>query len=522
MYDLVLTNGLVVDGSRGKPYTANVCIREGKIARITRDRVEALETVDVAGLAVTPGFIDTHTHSDTSHLRPYPVESQVAQGVTTELAGNCGTSVMPATAQRKEDLDAHMRRRKGSDCFLSVSDYAAAGNEMGACLNYGTLIGHSTLRLAVMGFVNRDPEPEEMEQLKALLEQELQRGAFGMSLGLIYPPSAFCKTWELVELAKVVARYDGILAVHMRNEGPRLFEAVEEMLGIARASGVHVHISHLKLMGKPQWGKHPRLLKMLTDARAEGLNITCDQYPFPASSTSLSALVPHWAHEGGAEELVRRLEAREGDICQGIAREMENRGGPGAILVANTYGSNTQWQGKYISQLMEELGLDAVETVRHVLIHCGGRAFCVYFSMSREDMLAIMGQLFICVGSDGESLSHDRENTPYVPHPRYFSAFSRFYQTVREEKLMPLEDAVYKTTALPAGVLGLRTKGLLKEGMDADIAVFDPERFASRSDFLESRARPVGMQHVLVAGKFVIRDGVSTGAKPGRVILKKA
>lgn len=522
MYDLVLTNGLVVDGSRGKPYIANVCIRDGKIARITPDRVEALEAVDVAGLAVTPGFIDTHTHSDASHMQPYPVESQVAQGVTTELAGNCGTSVMPATAARKEALDAHMRTRKGSECFLSVSDYAAAGNAHGACLNYGTLIGHSTLRLGVMGFVNRDPDAREMEALKALLEQEMQRGAFGMSLGLIYPPSAFCKTWELVELAKVVAKYDGILAVHMRNEGPRLFEAVEEMIGIARQSGVHVHISHLKIMGKPRWGQNPRLLKLLNSARAQGLNITCDQYPFPASSTSLSALVPHWAHEGGAEAMVARLTAREGDICQGIAREMENRGGPGAILVSNTYGRNTQWQGKYISQLMEELGLDPVETVRHVLINCGGRAFCVYFSMSREDMLAIMRQMFICVGSDGESLSHDKENTPFVPHPRYFSAFSRFYQTVREERLMPLEDAVYKTTALPASILGLQSKGLLREGMDADIAVFDPERFASRSDFLESRARPVGMHHVLVAGQFVIRDGSSTGAKPGRVILKRS
>jgi N-acyl-D-amino-acid deacylase len=175
----------------------------------------------------------------------------------------------------------------------------------------GTLIGHSNLRLAVMGFVNRDPNPEEMEQLKALLEREMQRGAFGMSLGLIYPPSAFSKKEELIELAKVIAKYDGILAVHMRNEGPRLFAAVQEMLDIAESSGVHVQISHLKLMGKPQWGKNPLLLEKIEAARARGVQVTCDQYPFPASSTGLSALVPHWAHEGGNEAMVKRLEARD-------------------------------------------------------------------------------------------------------------------------------------------------------------------------------------------------------------------
>ena len=521
MYDIILTGGLVVDGSGEKPYSANVCIQDGKIACITKELPEAKETVDVTGLAVTPGFIDTHSHADVAHLKDYPVYSQVAQGVTTEIAGNCGTSIMPAFPEKVEQMNKHLAVKKGLGTFLSVSDYAEAGNAHGACMNYGTLIGHSNLRLAVMGFVNRDPDEQEMEALKALLEREMQRGAFGMSLGLIYPPSAFSKKEELVELAKVIAKYDGILAVHMRNEGPRLFEAVQEMLDIAEASGVHLQISHLKLMGKPQWGKNPQLLKMLLDARAKGLNITCDQYPFVASSTGLSALVPHWAHEGGYEDMVRRLKNKEGDICQGIAKEMENRGGPGAILVANTYGSNPQWEGKYISQLMEEFSLDAVETVLKVLIGCGARTFCVYFSMCKEDMLAIMGQNFICVGSDGESMSHDKEKTTFVPHPRYFSAFSQFFQTVREEHVMPLEKAVYKVTALPASILGIRDRGMLKEGMAADIAVFDPDTIASQSTFLESRAWPVGVVHVLVNGQFSIRDGKPTGENPGKVLLKQ-
>lgn len=520
MYDLVLHGGLVYDGTGSAPVRANVCIRGGKIAEISQTVPQAREILNVTGLAVSPGFIDTHTHSDASHLRGFSALSQVAQGVTTELAGNCGGSVMPYLPEGREEMNEYIRGRKGVDAFESVSDYALKGNSVGAPLNYGTLIGHSNLRMAVMGFVNRDPDEQEMRQLEALLDREMARGAFGMSLGLIYPPSAFSKSWELERLARVIRKYDGILAVHMRNEGPRLFEAVEEMLSIARNSGVHVHISHLKLMGKPQWGKHPQLLKLLTDAREEGLHVTCDQYPFLASSTGLSALVPHWAHEGGYGDMVRRLEEQGGDICQGIAREMDNRGGPDAVMVVNTYGKNPQWEGKKISELSQILGLEPVDTVRHVLIHCGGRVFCVYFSMNKADVLGIMDQTFICVGSDGESLSHDRAVTTYVPHPRYFAAFARFFQTVREEKRMPLEKAVYKATALPADILGLRDRGLLREGLRADITVFDPDTIGSEADFLESRIWPQGVKYVLVGGTFVIRDGAFTGALPGRVLLK--
>lgn len=521
MFDLVLAGGTVYDGTGGKPFRANVCVSDGKIARITEELPQGKVVLDVTGLAVAPGFIDTHTHSDTSHFREHPALSQVAQGVTTELAGNCGGSVMPSVEESRESMNQYMRERKGMDAFDSVSDYALEGNERGAVLNYGTLIGHSNLRMAIMGFVNRDPNPEEMEKLEALLDREMARGAFGMSLGLIYPPSAFSKSWELERLARVVKKYDGILAVHMRNEGPRLFEAVEEMLSIARATGVHVHISHLKLMGKPQWGRAGELVKKLTDARSEGLEVTCDQYPFLASSTGLTALVPHWAHEGGSEALVKRLETREGDICQGIAREMENRGGPDAVMIVNTYGLNPQWEGKTIRELSRILGLEPVETVRHVLMHNRGRSFCVYFSMNKADVLEIMDQTFICVGSDGESLSHDKNVTRHVPHPRYFAAFARFFQTVREEKRIPLETAVFKTTALPASILGLKDRGMLREGLRADITVFDPETIGSAADFLESRQWPVGVRHVLVDGQPVIRDGEYTGALPGRVVLRQ-
>ena len=520
MYDLVLRGGLLYDGTGGKPRRGNLCVQDGKIACITDSLPEGREILDVTGLAVAPGFIDIHTHSDTAHFGKGPVLSQVAQGITTEIVGNCGGSAMPSLPESREAMNAYLRPRKGMDAFDSVTDYARAADEKGAVLHYGTLIGHSNLRVAVMGFVNRDPDEAEMQQLEALLDREMARGAFGMSLGLIYPPSAFSQAWELERLARVIRKYDGILAVHMRNEGPRVFAAVEEMLSIARNTGVHLHISHLKLMGKPQWGRAGELVKILTEACAQGVHVTCDQYPFLASSTHMTALVPGWAHEGGYEAMVKQLENREGDICRAIAKEMENRGGPGAVLLTDTYGRNPQWEAKTVAELSGLLGLTPEETVRHVLIACGGRAYCVYFSMNKGDVLEIMDQTFICVGSDGTSLSHDPARTPHVPHPRNFAAFVRFFQTVREEKRMPLETAVYKATGLTASILNLRDRGLLKEGLNADITVFDPETIGSKADYLESRVWPDGVRHVIVGGVPVIRDGEFTGALPGKAVLQ--
>lgn len=517
MYDLVLTGGLIVDGKRTKPYKANLAIKDGKIARITTDTVEAAETVDVSGLAVAPGFIDIHTHSDAVPFKNKTPASMIRQGVTTEIIGNCGSSAIPGLEESRARCEQYCMNKRSHPGFLSVTDYADAINRLTPGTNYGALMGHSNLRIAVMGFVNRDPNQQELEQLKALLEREMQRGALGMSLGLIYPPSAFSSKEELVELSKVIARYDGILAVHMRNEGPRIFEAVDEMIEIAERSGVHVQISHLKLMGAPQWGKASQLIAKIDAARAKGLNITCDQYPFPASSTSMSALVPHWAHDGGKEALLRRVEEEFETMRAEVIAEMNNRGGPDTILISN--GSNLEpYVGKYISQVAQELNMDCADVVRKVLLESGNSTQCIYFCINEQDIHHIMKQLYVCVGSDGSGREYDIKATV---HPRNFSAFSRYFQTVREQGIHPIEDMVYKASGLTASILGIRDRGTLTEGNWADIVVFDPEHYGSQSTFLAPKAPPVGMHHVLVNGKFAVRDNVQTGICAGMAVLKK-
>lgn len=517
-YDLILSGGLVIDGTGRKPYAANVCVQDGKIACITTDTADAKEILDVSGLAVTPGFIDTHSHSDANLLLDAPTESKLAQGVTTEIIGNCGMSVLPATEGFYQEIDDYVQLNYGTHARNSVSDYARDVEEKGLSINCGMLVGHSMLRMAVMGFVNRDPDAREMEQLKQLLDRELRRGAKGMSLGLIYPPSAFSSQEELVELTKVIAQHDAILAVHMRNEGAKVFEAVDEMITIGELSGAHIHISHLKLMGKPQWGRSQELLNKIRAARDRGVHITCDQYPFHASSTLVTAMVPHWAHAGGPEAMMRRLENREGTIYQEIQKEMENRGGPHAVLVVSTKGAHPAWEGKFMDEIAQELGVDPVDAVIRVVLETKTVGECIYFSMDRQDVLNIMKEQYICVGSDGNALSFDKNFTKSNVHPRHFAAFSEYFQTVREEQLMPLETAVYKATGLAAEIMNIKDRGVLAEGMAADIAVFQPETFESRSTFMESRIPPVGMRHVLVNGKFALRDGSLTQSRNGKVI----
>lgn len=523
MYDIVLRNGLIVDGTRSVPYIGSVGIIGDRIEDISRDKeLVGKEEIDCTGLVISPGFIDLHTHSDACPLNDKSGESMVNQGVTLQIGGNCGISLIPATVENKDEISSFFARTveivpddKNIDLY-NMGDYISITNEKNQIINTGLLVGHGTLRAAVMGFDDRKANDEEMEAMKVLLDKELKGGAFGMSLGLIYPPSSYGDVEEFIELGKVIRDNEGIITTHMRDEGDRIFNSIDEMLEVAEKSGVHMHISHLKLMGTPQWGRSQEVLDKIDKAREKGAIITADQYPYEASATGLAALVPSWALSGGNTKMLERLEERSPELLKEIETIMNKRGGPSRVLIASTNGSSPEFDGKYISDISQEMNLDAVETVIQLLLKGKGAIAAVYFSMDMDDILNIMKSMDITIGSDGTDFSYD---VSYNPHPRNFGTFPRFLKTVRETGIMTLEDGVYKITELPAMILGLVDRGVLRKGNLADITVFDFNSISDTATYIYSPVKPEGIIHVFLSGKPAILNGIPTENKGGQILL---
>jgi N-acyl-D-amino-acid deacylase len=518
-YDLVIRNAKIIDGSGNPWYKADAGVvgeRIGKIGSINNGRI----IVDADGLVASPGFIDTHSHSDLMLIYEPEAKQKTMQGITTEVVGQDGLGEAPVSNETLDDWRRYLSGLNGDPdidwSWRTFGEYLDALDQAGTSINVAALVGHGNLRLLAMGMENRAPTVSELAEMKVILSESLKAGGFGLSTGLIYPPCVYAETSELTELCRVTADHGGIFVVHMRNEGDRLLESINEVAGIGRDSGVHVHVSHFKASGEKNWGKVGDALVKIETYRSEGIEFTVDQYPYIAGSTFLSSLLPVSAHEGGTEMMLARL--RDSEERKRIMTQItESRGldwGWGNILVTsvNTEG-NKPHEGFDLGEIARRRGEEPVEALFNVILEEENAATMVSFSMSEEDVRTVMGSPFQMVCTDGIALRGK-------PHPRVYGSFPRILGRYVKEGVISLEDAIRKMTSLPAQTLGIRNRGLLKHGMYADITVFDPDKIIDKGTYQDPIQFPVGIEYVIVNGTLIIEHGAHTGKRTGKALRK--
>lgn len=526
-YDMLILNGRIVDGTGSPWYRGDVAIRGDRIAAVGLLRgARARDTIDASGLVVTPGWIDMLGHSEYPLLTDGRALSKITQGITTEITGEV-TSVVPVNERTLRELGFARNNRVD---WTDLNGYFRRLEQGGSAINLATYVTVGSVRRYVMGDANRAPTAAELSQMRELVAQAMQQGAIGLSTGMIYAPATYASTEEIIELAKVAARYGGGYASHIRSEGARLVEAVNEAVAIGEAAHTWVQIHHLKASGKANWGKMGAAVAAIEAARARGVDVSADQYPYRASSTGLDAIIPSWAHAGGTDSLVARLQdsatrARlTAEIMGPEQRDEligESSGGPAGVMLA---GFRTDSLRKYNGMLLSDVALQrnqpAIDVVYDLLIADSAATQAIYFSMAEEDIELAMKQPWVSVGIDAGA--RDTILTSH-PHPRAFGAFPRILcHYVRERGVITLPDAIRKFTSLAAARVGLADRGVLKAGMHADLTIFDEARVCDRATFENPVQTAVGIQHVLVNGVPVVRDARVTGARPGRGLRRSA
>jgi N-acyl-D-amino-acid deacylase len=528
-YTLVIAGGTVYDGSGTPGRRADVAIRDDRIVAIGNlDNAPATARVDATGLAVAPGFINMLSWSTESLLVDGRSQGEIRQGVTTQIFGE-GDSMGPLTEEmRKRRLDAQ-GDLKFDIPWTSLGDYLRHLEKKGVAQNVASFIGATTVREYVIGLEDRKATPQQLDAMRALVRREMEDGALGIGSSLIYAPAFYATTEELIEMCKVASQYEGKYISHMRSEGNRLEEAVQELLRIAREANVPAEIYHLKAAGARNWGKMDKVLATIEAARKEGLKITADMYMYPAGSTGLDAAMPPSALDGGYEALFKRLQDPE--YRKTLKKEIttptdawENlylaAGSPDRVLLVDFKNEALKpLTGKTLAEVAKMRGKDPAETIMDLVLEDRSRVGTVYFMMSEENLAKQLKKPWVSLGSDAGSLAAEGVFLKSSTHPRAYGNFARLFgKYVREDNVITLADAVHRVSGLPATNLGLDRRGFLREGMFADVVVFDPATIGDRATFEKPHQYAVGVRHVFVNGRHVLKDGEHTGALPGRAL----
>ena len=527
-FDLVISNGLIYDGSGGEPYRADIGINDDRIAAIGNELGTGDKTIDAAGYAVAPGFINMLSWATETLLEDGLSQGDIRQGVTLEVMGE-GWSMGPLN----DSMKAESIKRQGDIKFdidwTTLGEYLQFLEDKGVSTNVASFVGATTVRIHELGFEDRAPDAEELERMQTLVRQAMREGAMGVASSLIYAPAFYADTEELIALSKAAAGYGGRYISHMRSEGNQLLEAVDELITIAREAGIGAEIYHLKAAGEENWPKMDLVFERIEAARASGLDITADMYNYTAGATGLNAAMPPWVQEGGLDAWIERLQdpvIRErvaGEIST-PTDEWENlylaTGGADKVLLIGFKNPDLKHlTGKTLAEVAAMRGTSPEVTMMDLVVEDGSRVSTAYFIMSEENVRKKIAQPWMAFDSDAESMAPEGKFLLSNPHPRAYGNFSRLLgKYVRDEQVISLAEAIRRLTSFPAGNLKIQDRGSLKEGFYADIAIFDPATIRDHATFAEPHQYATGMQHVIVNGVPVLMDGEHTGATPGRFV----
>jgi N-acyl-D-amino-acid deacylase len=528
-FDIVIHNGTLYDGSGATPFVGDVAINGDAIAGVgSLKNARGRTDIDAAGLAVAPGLINMLSWATDSLIQDGRSQGDIRQGVTLEVMGE-GESMGPLNDRMKKDMVEQQGDIKYAVEWTTLGEYLEYLVERGVSTNVASFVGAATVRIHALGYENRAPTPDELEQMRGLVGQAMQEGALGLASALIYAPACYAQTDELIALARVAAEYGGLYISHIRNEGNAILESLDELLTIAHQAGIAAEIYHLKLSGRSNWDKLDNVIEKIEAARAQGLRITADMYNYAASSTGLDAAMPGWVQEGGLQAWIERL--KDPAIRERVKQEMSTPGdgwentyhAAGApdnvLLVGFKNDALKPLTGKTLAQVAAMRGQSPEDTVMDLVIQDNSRVGVVYFTMSEDNVRRQIALPWMSFGSDGASMATEGVFLKSSTHPRAYGNFARLLgKYVRDEKIIPLEQAIRRLTSFPAQNLKLDRRGSLTPGYFADVVVFDPERIQDHATFDQPHQYSTGVAHVFVNGTQVLKDGEHTGAKPGRVV----